>query len=81
MALFADIGITERDDRLAATNALLTRHVDSWNDVNRTEASTVIDGLEQVKAGGISWHITDDHIWRIIHNTDDSLLDETEPSS
>jgi hypothetical protein len=79
MAAFADVGIHERDDRIAATSALIDRKVDSWNDLNRSEASTVIDGLERVKAGGISWHITDDHIWRILHNVDDELLDETEP--
>lgn len=81
MALFTEVGITERDDRIAATSALIGRDVDSWNDLNRTEASTVIDGLEKVKAGGISWHITDDHIWRIIHNVEDELLDETEPQT
>jgi hypothetical protein len=80
MAAFADVGIHERDDRIAATSALIDRKVDSWNDLNRNEASTVIDGLERVKAGGISWHITDDHVWRILHNTDDELLDETEPT-
>jgi hypothetical protein len=78
MAAFADVGIHERDDRIAATSALIDRKVESWNDLNRNEASTVIDGLERVKAGGISWHITDDHIWRILHNTEDELLDETE---
>jgi hypothetical protein len=75
MAAFADVGIVERDDRIAATRALIDRPVDSWNDVTRTEASTVIDGLERVKSGGISWHITDDHVWRIITTDTDDLLD------
>jgi hypothetical protein len=78
MAAFADVGIHDRDDRIAATSALIDRKVESWNDLNRNEASTVIDGLERVKAGGISWHITDNHIWRILHNDDPELLDETE---
>jgi hypothetical protein len=79
MAAFGELGIVERDDRLAATTALIGRDITSWNDLNRTEASTVIDGLEKVKAGGISWHITDDHIWRVITTDqgDDLLEDET----
>ena len=77
MALFGDVGITERDDRLAATTALVGHTVTSWTDLNRDEASTVINGLELVKSGGISWHITDDHVWRIITTDNDELLDDT----
>jgi hypothetical protein len=81
MALFTDIGITERDDRIAATNALLTRPVTSWNDLNRNEASTVIDALDKVKTGGIIFHITNQGIWETIATpgTDDDLLDQPTP--
>jgi hypothetical protein len=78
MALFADIGIHERDDRIAATNALITRHVDSWNDLNRNEASTIIDGLTKVRDGGVTFHITDHGVWETIATPgpDDLLEDD-----
>jgi hypothetical protein len=76
MALFTEIGITERDDRIAATNGLITRHVDSWNDLDRNEASTIIDGLTKVRDGGVTFHITDHGIWETIATPGpDDLLD------
>jgi hypothetical protein len=80
MALFADIGIVERDDRIAATNALLSRPVTSWNDLDRNEASTVIDALNRVHEGGIVFNITDQGVWETIATPgdDDDLLDQEE---
>jgi hypothetical protein len=76
MALFTEIGIVERDDRIAATNGLITRHVESWNDLNRNEASTIIDGLTKVRDGGVTFHITDHGIWETIATpAGDDLLD------
>jgi hypothetical protein len=75
MALFTEIGIVERDDRIAATNAL-TRHVESWNDLDRNEASIVIDALTKVRDGGITFHITDQGVWETIATPNgDDLLD------
>ena len=47
MALFGDLGITDRFDRLNVTSAILGRDVDSWNEVSRAEASSVIDELQR----------------------------------
>lgn len=65
MASFTETGITERADRLAATSALLGRPVESWTDVTRDEASTVIDALERLKAGELEIRIGDDGTWTI----------------
>jgi hypothetical protein len=45
MALFAEAGLTERSDRLNFTSSVCDREVESWGDVTRAEASTVIDRL------------------------------------
>jgi hypothetical protein len=81
MALFTEIGIEERDDRIAATNAMISRpetsRIASWNDLNRNEASTVIDALTKVRDGGITFHITNHGVWETIATPgpDDDLLD------
>jgi hypothetical protein len=81
MALFTDIGIVERDDRIAATNALVphpnSTPIASWNELNRNDASTVIDALTKVRDGGITFHITDQGVWETIATPgpDDDLLD------
>lgn len=73
MASFAEIGITERDDRLAATAALVGRQVSSWSDLTRAEGSTVIDGLERVKAGTVAFRIDDDGAWHADPVDDEQL--------
>ena len=73
MADFADVNITDRDERLLATTAIVGHPVNSWNDLTRGEASTVIDTLEKIKAGTATWDIDIDGNWRIIP-TDDELL-------
>jgi len=70
MALFTECGITERDDRLHATSAFIGRTVDSWSDVTRDEASTVIDGLERLKAGTITFTIDGD-VWTVVQVEDE----------
>lgn len=63
MAAFKDEGMEDRDDRLAATSAFIGRPVTSWSDVTRSEASTVIDGLERLKAGALAFQIDTDGQW------------------
>lgn len=65
MASFTEVGIIERDDRMHATGALVGHPVTSWSDVNRDEASRVIDGLERIKAGELSFLVSDDGAWSI----------------
>ncbi len=65
MAEFTEIGITDRPDRLAATAAFVGHPVTSWTDLNRDEASTVIDGLERIKAGTASFTTNDDATWTV----------------
>jgi len=48
MALFGEIGVHERNERLALTSAYLGRDVATWKDVTRSEAAAVIDKLEKV---------------------------------
>jgi len=48
MALFGEIGVHERNERLALTSAYLGRDVATWKDVTRSEAAVVIDKLEKV---------------------------------
>jgi hypothetical protein len=79
MALFTEIGIVDRDDRIAATNALVSRPVSSWSDLDRNEASTVIDALTKVRDGGISFHITDQGVWETIATPGpDDLLEDAD---
>lgn len=42
MALFGELGLAERDDRLQVTSAILGREVGSWTDVSPGEAERVI---------------------------------------
>lgn len=45
MALFKEHGITDRDERLAATSAFLGREVGTWNELSKADATHVIDQL------------------------------------
>lgn len=74
MASFAEQGITDRSDRLSATSALLGRQVETWNELSRAEASTVIDGLERLKAGAVTFRVDDDGTWHA-EAVGDDLLD------
>lgn len=71
MALFAEVGITERDDRLHATAALIGHSVSSWSECTRDEGSQVIDGLERINAGMVSFRIEDDGTWSLEFPDDD----------
>lgn len=79
MALFKQIGLggdDHRDDRIAATGALIGHPITSSNDLNRNEMSTLIDALNRVANGGITFHITDHGVWETIATpNDDDLLD------
>lgn len=65
MAAFTELGYTDRDDRLAATTAILTRPITSWNDVTRSEASTVITALDHLKTGDYSFTIDPHGNWHL----------------
>jgi hypothetical protein len=73
MATFKDAGIEDRDDRLKATSAFVGHPVASWSELTRDEASTVIDALERLRAGHISFTVADDGTWTTVE-TDDSNL-------
>lgn len=45
MALFNELGLGDRDDRLNVTSAILGRQVESWADVTPLEANRVISEL------------------------------------
>jgi hypothetical protein len=49
MALFGELGLAARDDRLAATSRILDRTVESWADITPREAVSVIDALIQLR--------------------------------
>jgi hypothetical protein len=49
MALFGELGLAAREDRLAATSRILERTVESWADITPREAVTVIDALIQMR--------------------------------
>jgi hypothetical protein len=51
MALFAELGYRERTDRLDLTGQILGREVGSWNDLDDTERSRVLDYLDREAAG------------------------------
>ena len=78
MAGFADIGITDRDERHHATSAILGNRptLTSWNDLTRDDASTVIDALEKLKAGQLHFVIDDTGQWSVQPTGDDLLSDE-----
>lgn len=48
MALFHEVGVEERDERLEVTSAHVGRDVGSWNDLTKDEAAKVIDALESL---------------------------------
>lgn len=70
MALFTECGITDRDDRLHATSAFVGHTVGSWNDLTRDEGSAVIDGLERLKAGTITFALGGDE-WTVVQVEDE----------
>ena len=74
MAAFAEMDLADRDDRLKATTGIIGRPIESWNDLTRTEASTVIDTLEKLKAGTVGWQIDLDGNWHITPIDNDELL-------
>ena len=74
MAAFAEMDLADRDDRLKATTGIIGRPIESWNDLTRTEASTVIDTLEKLKAGTVSWQIDLEDNWHITPVDNDELL-------
>jgi len=45
MALFAELGLADRDDRLQVTSAILGREVESWGDTSPVERNRVIAEL------------------------------------
>jgi hypothetical protein len=47
MALFGELDITDRQERLTATSAIVGRDITSWSGLTRDEASTVIDQLQR----------------------------------
>jgi hypothetical protein len=75
MAAFAELDLGDRTDRLNATSALLGRPVETWTELSRGDASTVIDGLEKLRAGTIMFVVGTDGTWRADAVPDD--LDET----
>jgi hypothetical protein len=46
MALFHEVGVEDRDERLQLTSAYVDRDVASWNELSKDEAASVIDRLE-----------------------------------
>lgn len=76
MAAFSEQGYDERDDRLAATAALVGHPVNSWNDLSRDEASQVIAGLQKVVSGEYSFTVDLEGNWHINIHGD---LDEDKP--
>jgi hypothetical protein len=50
MALFTEISVTDRDERLSLTSSYIGREIESWKDVTKAEAATVIDRLENAAA-------------------------------
>lgn len=76
MASFADNGLADRDDRLAATSAFVGHPIGSWSDLTRDEASKVIDGLEQLKAGAIAFEISTDGTWAVTAGRDELFGDD-----
>lgn len=51
MAAFGQAGITDRDDRLKFTAAVIGRDIDSWNHCTKSEGVKVIDTIEKVNRG------------------------------
>jgi hypothetical protein len=74
MALFAQLDIVDRADRLNLTAALTGRPIETWNDVTADEAGRVIDGLERLHSGALAITIDDDG-WHVaaVDQLDDML--------
>lgn len=72
MALFSDLGLGDRDDRLQVTSAILGRPVESWSDTTATEQHRVIDELLARQA-----ERDDGRAWRLDrHDADAEVLDD-----
>lgn len=52
-AAFEEGGYGDADQRHEITNAILGRTVASWNDLTRSDASTIIDALQQLASGDL----------------------------
>jgi hypothetical protein len=50
MAVFGQLGISDRDERLQMSSKIVNRHVNSANELTKDEASALIDTLEQAAA-------------------------------
>jgi hypothetical protein len=48
MAMFGELGLSERGARLERTSAIVGREVSSWSEVTADEADQVIDALRVV---------------------------------
>ncbi|MGH3382362.1 MAG: hypothetical protein ACRDP6_47300 [Actinoallomurus sp.] len=49
-ATFNDLGVTDRDQRLAVSSTAIGRHLESANELTRDEATTLIDRLVDITA-------------------------------
>jgi hypothetical protein len=65
-----EVGITDRDDKLAAIGALVGHTVDSSKELTKSEASTVIDGLDLIRDGSLAFDIDNDGNWSAVLTTD-----------
>jgi hypothetical protein len=61
MALFGELGLAARNDRLATTSRILDRTVESWADITPREAVKVIDALIQMRDDETQTDATGDH--------------------
>jgi len=59
LALFGDIAMTDRDERLKLTSAVVGREVGSANELSRDEASKLIDALNGIVEGTVTMSFTD----------------------
>lgn len=60
MAAFGQAGITDRDTRLNFTATVIGHPVASWNNVTKAEGVKVIDTVEKVNAGRLTYTIVAD---------------------
>lgn len=51
-AIFNTAGITDRDDRLRVTGAVLNRHISTWKEITKADAGVLIDTLEELGRDG-----------------------------
>lgn len=70
MAAFDEAGYGADDERHQVTDAILGRHVNSWKDLNRSDASTIIDALQQLASGDLHLDVVDG-VFRVVPAGDD----------